>query len=207
MIIVYICKTEKLNLNDCRLCNLVEKGRLQKAMRYVNEAARKNCICAYLLLCLHLKRSGAACKPELKQKFDGKPYIESGQEFSFSHSGDYALCAVSQLSVGADIEMQRNLNETVVKRIIKENDNKVLSSVAVFSAKEAYLKLTGEGLLGIDSVQVDKNCVRNVRTGDAANLFYTQLDKMNVSVCFYENTGVELVFIDDVETIISELLS
>ncbi|MBE6718409.1 MAG: hypothetical protein E7574_04045 [Ruminococcaceae bacterium] len=69
---------------------------------------------------------------------NGKPYIEGNPfYFSLSHSGDYAVCAISDTPVGIDIELDKELS-TLVKKRFAEN-------MLEWTKREAKGKLTGNG--------------------------------------------------------------
>ena len=69
---------------------------------------------------------------------NGKPYIEGDPfYFSLAHSGDYAVCAISDSPVGVDIEQDRELSEAFKARFSH--------SILEWTKKEAKGKLTGKG--------------------------------------------------------------
>lgn len=68
----------------------------------------------------------------------GKPYVEGDPfYFSLSHSGDYAVCAISDSPVGVDIEKEKELSEKIKGRFAK--------NTVEWTEKEAKGKLTGNG--------------------------------------------------------------
>ncbi len=80
-----------------------------------------------------------------------------GFYFNLSHSGDYAVLAVSDGRIGIDIEYKKNNYEAVAKRCFcKEEYADIMSAETVveqqqrflqyWTMKEAYIKYTGEGL-------------------------------------------------------------
>ncbi|MBQ6702106.1 MAG: hypothetical protein IJN17_04040 [Clostridia bacterium] len=69
---------------------------------------------------------------------NGKPYVEDEPfYFSLSHSGDYAVCAISDAPIGVDIEQETELSEKFRKRFA--------DSIVDWTKKEAKGKLTGNG--------------------------------------------------------------
>lgn len=88
----------------------------------------------------------------------GKPYlINSPWRFNLSHSGDYVLCALSRREVGADIQVyQKKDVKKLAGRFFSEEENRSLKQsedenadfFRLWTRKEAYGKLTGEGLAG-----------------------------------------------------------
>ena len=70
---------------------------------------------------------------------NGKPYVEGNPfYFSISHSGDYAVCAISDRPVGVDVEKERELSESFKARFAE--------SVTEWTKKESKGKLTGKGV-------------------------------------------------------------
>lgn len=89
----------------------------------------------------------------------GKPYLENlPLFFSLSHSGEYVLCAVSRRELGADIQKIQPADELkLAKRFFSESECRILEGCeshrerqrlffGFWTRKEAYGKLTGEGL-------------------------------------------------------------
>ncbi len=95
----------------------------------------------------------------------GAPYVDAiAVRVSISHSGDYAVCAVSRYPVGIDIEKIRPISTRVSERTFSENEKKYLSCKGelsgeallhffeIWTAKEAYGKMKGEGIALSDTV-------------------------------------------------------
>ncbi len=82
----------------------------------------------------------------------GKPYaVGLPVQFSVSHSGDYAVCAVSENEIGIDIEKNREINPNIARRFASENEIEYISSnenglFEIWTLKEAYYKCIGTGL-------------------------------------------------------------
>lgn len=82
----------------------------------------------------------------------GKPYaVGLPVHFSVSHSGNYAVCAVSKNEIGIDIEKIREINPNITKRFASENEIEYISShengiFEIWTLKEAYFKCVGTGL-------------------------------------------------------------
>lgn len=85
---------------------------------------------------------------------NGKPvYRNSDIHFNLSHAGNYVVCAVSDKAVGVDIERQRKNVIRVAKRFFTQAEcdwigNDSLKFSRIWTLKEAYAKLTGEGIAG-----------------------------------------------------------
>ena len=89
----------------------------------------------------------------------GKPYLagQDGVFFSLSHSGKYALCAVSAYEVGADIETVRKADMRIAKRFFCPNEYEQIAAketeeerqslfFCYWTLKESFLKAAGCGL-------------------------------------------------------------
>lgn len=92
----------------------------------------------------------------------GKPYFEDiPLFFSISHSGEYVLCAVSSREVGADIQKIQPADVMkLAKRFFSEPECRALERCesdgereglffGLWTRKEAYGKLTGEGIAAV----------------------------------------------------------
>lgn len=88
----------------------------------------------------------------------GKPYfVNIPQFFSLSHSEGRVICALSDEEIGADMQYPRELNEEkLIKRFFSADETEVWQKLngaerteffyRCWTAKEAYGKLTGEGV-------------------------------------------------------------
>lgn len=95
----------------------------------------------------------------------GKPYLQIKENlpemfFNLSHSEDYVICAVSEREVGADIQkMQEQVPERLANRFFSEKEKQLLQDCSpdlfyrLWTRKEAYGKLTGEGI----TASIDKD--------------------------------------------------
>lgn len=89
---------------------------------------------------------------------NGKPYFENNPYYlSLSHSGNQAMCAVSDINIGCDIEQAENPRFNVAKRFFSKEENLKLDSFKtekeketmffnIWTEKESYSKFTGLGL-------------------------------------------------------------
>ena len=84
---------------------------------------------------------------------DGKPILtDTCLQFSLSHSGSVAMCAISQTAVGADVQALRAPNQTLPARVCSVEEQHWLVSqpdlAAAFSSlwarKESLLKAIGK---------------------------------------------------------------
>lgn len=93
--------------------------------------------------------------PILRAKLkNGKPFLPGFPDFHFSlsHSGDWAVCAVSEFPVGVDIEQVRELRKGVAERFFSPEECALLAGLGedaffvFWTLKEAAVKASGEGL-------------------------------------------------------------
>ncbi len=110
----------------------------------------------------------------------GKPYLKKFPDiyFSLSHSGEYALCAICDREIGADVQQTEKIQgkdrkEQIAARQFACTEREWISEAdtqeerdwrfyRIWTGKEAYIKLTGQGLSqGMNSfwVDLDKNCI------------------------------------------------
>ncbi len=99
---------------------------------------------------------------EIKYKPSGKPYIEGDEQYiSISHSKDFVLVGINDTPIGVDTEVIRPFNEKLIKTYFTDEEAEFIDRdekfFTVWTVKEAFLKLTGEGLKGIKKLKVVKN--------------------------------------------------
>ncbi len=101
----------------------------------------------------------------LESKENGKPYVSNFENihFSLSHSRNMILLAVDKDRIGADIELIEKDNTNIAKSFftnseynyIIKSENPTKSFYTVWTMKEAYLKMTGDGIVnGLDNFDV-----------------------------------------------------
>ena len=88
----------------------------------------------------------------------GKPVFQSAPElhFNLSHSGTFALCALSEQPVGVDIEVLRPRREHLAEQILspgeldwyQKNGADPAALLTLWTRKEAYVKRCGDSLAG-----------------------------------------------------------
>ena len=95
--------------------------------------------------------------PQVMRTPKGKPYVELCDTYlSVSHSGEYFLCIIADRPVGIDIQERKSSNsDKIAERYFTEReksfirDNGENGFFTVWTRKEAYSKLTGEGIAEI----------------------------------------------------------
>ncbi len=98
----------------------------------------------------------------------GKPSVKGHPDFHFnlSHAGEYIALGFGNVPIGVDIERIREQNGKVAKRVFTEKEyHYVMDGDAdmqdsrffeLWTMKEAYLKLTGQGIsVPLNSFEID----------------------------------------------------
>ncbi len=86
-----------------------------------------------------------------------KPFLKGNEiYFNLSHSGEYALCVVSDRPVGCDIQKIREPRQAVLAKSLSKDERdyilaagdheKAVRFTRIWTLREAFVKYTGEGL-------------------------------------------------------------
>jgi len=88
----------------------------------------------------------------------GKPYMADGScFFSLSHSSSFAVLAVAPTEIGVDTERVRPLGDSLIRKVFRAEEKDFINKdpeknpVILWTRLEAMLKLSGEGLSGMDN--------------------------------------------------------
>lgn len=104
--------------------------------------------------------------PEIARDIFGKPMLKDRPDihFNISHTKNAIVCAVSEFSVGIDLERLRKINKSLVRRFFTRNEQEYVFSgedcqderfTQIWTMKEAYIKRIGKGLsIPLDSFDV-----------------------------------------------------
>ena len=110
---------------------------------------------AELAICAAMKNSGRPFAPsDYAYKESGQPTIQNGH-ISISHTEGYAACAIAREPVGIDVEREHTFSKAAAKRILSPQEELLRESAhadellsRVWTVKESFLKMTGEGIPG-----------------------------------------------------------
>lgn len=144
---------------------------------------------------------------ELKDRFEycyaenGRPLLE-GACMSLSHTEGAAMAAVSSFGVGVDIERERHVSLLAAKRILNASEYAELIAspeeekngclLEAWTAKESFLKLTGEGLsAGLDKLHYEREKAVIIRGATGERAFVLRADIVSNSACETQNECVE----------------
>lgn len=110
---------------------------------------------AYDLLERAYRRTVGGPLPPVDKTEQGKPFfLRSGMQFSLTHTRTMVFCALSAQPVGIDAETIRPIRQRVALRTMNPEELAWLEAqpdrdrafLTLWTAKEAWVKLTGEGL-------------------------------------------------------------
>ncbi|HKM35633.1 MAG TPA: 4'-phosphopantetheinyl transferase superfamily protein [Lachnospiraceae bacterium] len=131
---------------------------------------------------------------------NGKPYLADHSElfFNVSHSGDYAVLVLSNQEVGVDIQKWKPVSGSFSKRLLHIQESCDFGEENLFSiwtAKEAFVKCTGEGLQkDFKQLFIDFKKERVIDTKTGISLQLTQMQWIpgySLSVCTQDSTYTE----------------
>ena len=183
------CKIQK-NADPERLCEVFDCREYIDGLKNRKSRASINESCAALfLLAKTFKNEFHENTSELRYKKDekGRPYFENRTDirFSLSHSGEYAVCAVSnEGDIGVDIEKipTDTKYEKVKERFLSDGEKNRAGDSAegfatVWTRKEAYYKYKGGQITDLDS-EKDKDVTYETFDIDG---------EYKISVCYERN--------------------
>ena len=132
----------------------------------------------------------------------GKPHLNDGKHISISHSHDFSVIVLSDVNIGADLEILKDKTLILAPRFMDvshlENLNRedeLIKATVVWGIKEAVFKLKNE--IGIsfkdhifedDFMLADKKCTVELRFNNKIELFDIVFDFIEnyVFVCAFE---------------------
>ncbi len=145
--------------------SVVSQQRREKALNYRFASDRQLSLMAYRLLQRMLKQHYGILEPPVFHELEfGKPELVNHAKihFNLSHCKNGVACAIGDVPVGVDIEcIPDKLDHDLAKYVLSQREyDLVLSSAnpevmftGLWTKKEAYLKLIGEGITGKERLQ------------------------------------------------------
>lgn len=154
---------EPLSEKEAELLPRWRRLRLER-LRYA--PARKASLGAGLLWRYVMERHGVSPEEPVRFLQAGKPVFAQREDvyFSLSHSGPYAMCAVSGQPVGADVQQVKPIHLSVARRFhFRERDwlaeqpqaEQTRAFFQIWTRKEAWVKaVSRDSLLSLDQEDV-----------------------------------------------------
>lgn len=188
---LYILHTSLVKENLSAVLSYIDKGRKDKAEKYLNE---KDCLLSYgagLLIKKYLP-SG-----EIKETKNKKPYLENGPYFNISHSGEFAVLATCEsCDIGVDIEQVNEKKIDAIKFTLCEDEKKINDVNDLFrmwSNKESLIKCMSSNLNDIRKLNgLPLEGCRSINGED----YYTRsmiYEGYSLSVTLHTNVDFEIV--------------
>lgn len=207
MVKLYVADISNLPdpLLNSELLHRLPRQRQQRIHDMKQEKSRKQSMGAGLLLqkvlaLYHIHDS------QVNLDKNGKPVVE-GLEFNLSHSGDLAICAVSDKPIGCDVEELREAPKGMAERYFSETEQTFVNSFSgdeynraffqIWTMKEGYVKMTGEALrLPFKEYEVvgNENGILRDGEGQACCLRTMELQGYIISICAEDSAPVEVVW-------------
>lgn len=187
--------TQKID-NYTKCYGYINKERIIRIEKFKRNDDKLRCLFSGLLLYYSCKKRGLdRDKIIVKYGKYGKPII-SEFFFSISHSGNKVAIAISDQIIGFDLEKIDSSKIFNLLNILgcREYDyffrhkNKVLAFYEIWTAKEALLKYSGEGLVGLDSAKdiINELQIGNLKTQQSGDyiwsIYHNELNKEKVSL-------------------------
>lgn len=167
---VYAMNVSGINPDDKKWYKYLSDKRIEKVERLKKTKQKAQSIGAELLLRHAVGQiTGNISNVKWDTDENGKLYLTEcdGIYVNLSHSGDYAVCAVSDVPVGADIQHCRECDMKMANRFftaeeaefINKSTDKNSAFFEIWTKKESFVKAIGKGLaipLNSFSVLADK---------------------------------------------------
>ncbi len=200
MVSIYIAEIHDLPdpLECPEYMERIPQFRREKIKNYKQKKSRVESLGAGLLLEYVLKQYGFD-NGQIHWRENGKPEAE-GFCFNLSHSNEIVICAIAEKAVGCDVERIKSAPMEVARRYFsakeyqhlteKEEDLREEEFYRIWTMKESYVKMTGEGLtLPMDDYEIIfADEVKVLRDGTRQSCFIKEYDwpGYKISVCAEE---------------------
>lgn len=166
-------------------------GRMKKVLKPKSPDGRKRSLAGSLILNKILEDKGLK-KDVIQYAKRGKP-IADGVFFNISHSGDYAVGVYADKEAGCDVELIRKYPEHVAARFFDPEELKFINDSSdsdkaffyLWTLKESYLKMNGEGISGLDRLKAVFPHGGLTRLDPGGNSSHPVLNVVTDSRCFF----------------------
>lgn len=152
MIKVYAMNVSGIDISDKALLKKMSPKRMDKLERLKPEKSKRQSIGAELLLNYALKKELNVKTPVIWDTDEnGKLFIpDCTLNVNLSHSGNYAVCAVSDMQVGVDIQKMDKANMALAQRFFTSEECEFIKTnddfYDIWVKKESLIKAVGKGL-------------------------------------------------------------
>ncbi len=203
------------------LCASLPDDTVKKAARFKFSAGAQRQIVGELMVRAVLGEKFGLQNSQIIFEFsnNGKPKLKENENihFNISHSGNWVVCAFSNLQVGVDVEKIRKVNFEIARRFFSDEEVFRLFSLPenlqteyffdLWTLKESYLKAVGTGLtkpLKSFTVKENDNEILLFDGGIKKDVFLKKVnaDKNHkLAVCSFEadcSGELKKIFIDDI---------
>lgn len=156
MVKTYIVNTKNIldPKENLHLLSSFLQDRKDKILSHKNPEGRKESLGSSILLQKILLQKKLNLQ-DVKYGKNKKPEID-GIFFNISHCKDFVICSVGEKPVGCDIEKVRKITSGFENRFFTksevnylnsfENEKKINEFFRLWTMKESYMKMTGEGM-------------------------------------------------------------
>lgn len=200
-----LIKAYTANLSEENLLSYLTEEEIIKSKDYKSEIAKINYIASRTILNLVLKCLLEKGINDLRVKRDknNKPYVENtlGLKFNISHTEGLVLLAFFKREVGIDVEkinykfeFKDILKNCFTRDEIINIDNNIISFYRYWTAKEAYLKYDGIGLIrNLKEIEIISYGNKVIEISDSKRNTISRLKSLNYddkyvgAICLEEN--------------------
>lgn len=139
----------------------VSEDRRTRVLSLAKQQDQQRSLCAGLALAVGLQSVGLPADAAIIRTEYGKPLLREYPlwQFSLSHSGDWAVCALAKAPIGIDVQQRRPVDVlALAERFFAPQEAALLRSLPeseqnraffrLWTAKESILKAQGSGLSG-----------------------------------------------------------
>ncbi len=167
MLKLYCCDISEISDEEyLRMYAMCDTCRKEKIERLQQDPAKKLSAAAGMLARIGIGQA-LGIDPHtvsIRRGKNGKPYAQDLDiHFSLSHSGNLAVCAISDCPVGIDVERMRKVDYRVAQKwftvreqyyIFSEKRKQEKRFFEIWTKKEAYVKRIGTGISDFSTFDV-----------------------------------------------------
>lgn len=137
-------------------CSILPVERQERIKRYRRQIDKKLSAVSYIILLYALAKDYSIKYPDISIGTHGKPYLTDYPDihFNISHCVKGCVCAVSDVPIGVDIQEIRPYSSEIAERVCSAEEMKIINNASdkaceftrIWTMKESYVKMTGEGI-------------------------------------------------------------